>query len=280
MMREKYLKIICIISFLLNSPLILFSAEKSNSMIDSSQSKTTKGFITVTSKVDSLIVYLDSLLLGDTPIYDAEIDTGKHTLSVLNPKRSNWVEQDWERDFTIVPNDTQSFEIEFKQFYYINSIPHAAHVFYNDKLQGLTPIIVSLNPQSNDLLIIRKEGYLDFATRLHEHSERFFNVKLKVDKISKQEKSRFAVVMKHHHTRRKVITYSTIGLSIVSGLSSIYFQKRADEKYDEYMNAGDPNQMDRLYQDTKRLDKYASISYGIFQASFVLSIYLFLTGRN
>jgi len=279
-MREKFLKIMWIILIFMISASALLHAKNSISSMDSTQSRTMKGFITLTSKINNLTIYLDSLRLGYTPIYYAPIDTGKHTLLVLNPKRLNWAEQDWQREFVIFPDDTINFEIEFKSFYYINSIPHGAQVIHNGKVQGETPLIVSLKQNSNDLLIIRKEGYLDSAIRVHEHIKHFFNVKLQGDEISEEERGRFTVAMKPRHTRRKIITYSTIGLSIVSGLGSIYLQKKADQKYDEYMNAGDPLQMDRLYHDTKRLDTYASISYGLFQVSFIASIYLFLTGKN
>lgn len=276
-MKISSLKIIRLIS------ICLFSASVSlfaGSAPDSTHSMSAKGFLTLTSAADSLIVFLDNHNIGKTPIYNALIDTGKHKLVVLNSKHTNWAAPDWQREFTISTDDTLVYNVQFIRFYYVNSLPYAAQVLYNGKLLGRTPLIVDMLPQPTDLLIIRKQGYLDFAIRPYEQSKRFFDVKLQIDKISGEEKAKFAVSMKHRHIRKKIFTYSAIGLSIVSGLGSIYLKKLSDRKYDEYLNAGDPIQMSRLYDETKHLDTYAGISYGIFQVSFVTSIYLFLAGRK
>ncbi|MBN1351860.1 PEGA domain-containing protein [candidate division KSB1 bacterium] len=253
---------------------------QSPSWIDTCRSASAQGFITVKSEIDSLQIFLDDSYLGTTPLLNVPVDTGKHTLWAINPKRANWAEHDRLEHFFIHPDDSMFFDITFTTYYYINSTPFGALVLYNNKVIGRTPLHYGINPGQNDLIIVRKEGYLDFAIRPGSSAQQYFDVKLQLDKMLEEEKVKYSVGIKHRHSRKKLLTYSAIGLSIASGLGSIYLKKLADRKYDDYLNAADPDQMDRLYQDTKRLDTYAGISYGVFQVSFVASIYLFLKGRN
>jgi len=72
------------------------------------------------------------------------------------------------------------------------------------------------------------------------------------------------------------LTYGMWGLSVLTGLATVYFKDQADEKYRQYLVAGSLRDMNKLFNDSRRFDQYSNISLGAVQRCFMLSFYFLI----
>jgi len=232
------------------------------------------GIINVYSGDDSINIFLDGQFIGTPPIQSYHVSEGLHVLQALPANPRVWGKNVWNQDFEIKAGDSININITLPQHYYINSTPFGANIIYQDSTLGTTPHFFTLPDSSRGIIVLRKAGYLDYIIKLSNKKTNFFDVRLNLDKQSEEEKIKFSTSLQIKQKRRKILTYSVLGLSVVSGLTTIYFRREADQSYQRYLSSGHPLEMDRFYNETQDFDDYAAISYGIFQVSFVTSLYL------
>lgn len=238
------------------------------------------GYLKISFPQDSLKVYLDDTFIGKSPIEILELATGEHELRILNPKRSSWLNRDWSRKITVTKGDTTALEIQFPNYFFINSEPFDATVFANGKEIGQTPLIFSTEKRVNNVIIIKKDGYKDYVITLTDPENRFLNVVLeKGERFQKEELHRLALKQRSR-VRKNLLTYSTLAFGFFSGTAAVYFKKRADDAYSKYMVAGSPKEMDRYFRDTEKFDKLSGLFYGLFEACFLFYVYLVFRGTG
>ncbi|MDZ7337232.1 MAG: hypothetical protein ONB30_01690 [candidate division KSB1 bacterium] len=82
-----------------------------------------------------------------------------------------------------------------------------------------------------------------------------------------------------HKKRDATLSWVFLGTAVTSGAASMYFKNTADERYESYLRASSPKEMNRYYDEACRFDRYAAIAYGGFQVSFVAWVFFFLRSR-
>lgn len=236
------------------------------------------GFLTLRSEQRGLPVYLDERLIGDLPLTAVPVDTGEHTVRVSHPDRLTWIDQDWVTEIHVTPGDTIVLDVVFQVYYSIQSNPFGARAIYLGEEVGETPLWFALNAGAVDTLILQKAGYEDYKLILSEAKGRYYSVNL-VPKPGAQKTELQAQVKEERVKRtRKLVAYSTIGVGVASGLVTLLFKRLADDRYEQYLRSGDLNEMNRLYDSSKKFDRLAGVSFGFFQVSFAFSIYLLIRG--
>lgn len=161
---------------------------------------------------------------------------------------------------------------------YINSFPQDAAVYLNDSLAGYTPYRFLLEPKDSSVsyrIVIKLKDYFDYSYSFKAGdmpvNQTFFLIPL--GKNSKLSNPVLENQNSYFKTPRKVIpiTISAL-LTAASGISAYYFKDQANNKYDDYLNSGDPSLLDK----TRKYDLISGISLVLFQVGLVGLIYFLL----
>ncbi len=234
------------------------------------------GFLKI--ETDSLRVHilLNQKSLGYTPLPVIAIPAGKYQITACHPNPYVWGNLDWQDSILVVANDTLTIRPHFKSIVTIRTVPFDAGVYLNGELLGYTPLAIPLNSTSNQLLSIKKDGFQEQLIRLSElkdHSLLLHLVRNQTNWELAQASYRHQRLMKKYY---RTISYGLWGLSIITGLSTVYFKDRADDYYQQYLVSGSLQLMNRNYNNARRYDRYTYISLAALQACFGLSFYFLL----
>ncbi len=238
-----------------------------------------EGYLSLQTKHKGLEVQVDGQFVGYTSDEVITLTEGTHKVTVRHPDRSNWLDEDWFANVRIQPGDTLRVPVVFKKSYSINSRPYGASVYLEDEYIGETPIYFQLLENEVGKVRISKSGFKKKVLTVGDSEQQFFDVTLK----RKPTAVDTTVTKKGddlQDSNFKVYLYSAIGLAAVSGGLALYFRNEANNKFDQYQNTGDPELFETFFDDAERYDRYAAISFGVFQASFIASFYLLLKEAN
>ena len=237
------------------------------------QSYEHKGYLKIETSRTGIEIHLDQERLGFTPLPVLELEPGNYELTALHPNRYVWGNLDWQQRIQITPDDTLIIKPDFSKILSLRSSPFGADVFVNSQFLGKTPLNLIVSNHENGIVKLKKEGFLDYSISLDEITTNFLNIAL----IEKKSDFNLITVDWNHQRdikkRYRRLTYGLWGLSILTGLTTVYFKDQADQKYEQYLRAGSLQDMNKYFQDSKNYDKYANISAGVLQGCFLLSFY-------
>jgi hypothetical protein len=226
----------------------------------------------VISKPVKALVYIDTTMIGKTPINSFALKEDTYTLKIINPVSSkSWEEQNFQTELTL-SSDTV-IEVQFDYFYFFNSNPFDASVLLQDSLLGLTPLRYFSKEKLFGNLLFRKKNY----------SDRIFNLKnynfetgcyLNLEPLTTNTDD---IVYKNRDTefktKRNFIVAGSFGAAaIISGYTTIKFKNIANNSYDRYLIYYDQKDLD----DANRNDIFAAISLVVMQAALALAIYFLI----
>ena len=279
-MRKKTVRIVGSIlifslSFSLMTTEIFAAAEQKN------RSKTDGwGYLKLTSKHNGLAVKIDEAFIGFSPLEILALEPGPHQVQVEHPEQANWLDHDWHREINVVEGDTIWIEVSFNRNYSIHSSPFGASVFLGDEKIGETPTFLKLDETEIKQITLSKAGYQDTILTLGSSNNQFFDIKLR----RKSEEPGLTLIPGEFRIKKKSKTnrrlFAAIGLTIASGAIGIYFRNKANNQFDRYLQFGDPERFNESFDQAKKFDNYAAVSFAAFQVSFALSVYLFLKKVN
>lgn len=240
------------------------------------QTAETVGYLKITTDSIGIEVRLNDQLLGFTPLPIIALRPGSYQLAARHPAPYVWGNFDWQDSVTIVAPDTLTVQPNFKTLFAVRTNPFNAAVFLNNDYLGETPLAFPLNAHRDYLLRLKKDGFQDYVIDLKNVRANFLSVDL-IENHSRLKLNEL-VAQQHRQTkhRYRALTYSFWGLSILTGLTTVYLKDQADEKYRQYLVAGSLKQMNRYYNDSKRYDRYTYISLSVLQGCFVLSFYFLM----
>jgi len=204
------------------------------------------------------------------------VDSGWHDIKLLNPRRGIWNYNDFNIRLHVPPGDTISIAPTFSRPFSIHSDPFDADVLLNGQFIGTTPLHIELPDTVTGQLAIQKSRYLPVLLAVDSLAGGIINIQLPPDTEAQQLFEKMFTRKKRTQQQRKTITYSLMALTLCSGFTTAYLKDRAEQRYEQYMKAGDTENMDHLYRETQRLDRYAGISLGVFEVSFTLSFYFLI----
>ena len=155
-----------------------------------------------------------------------------------------------------------------------------AEVFLEDQRIGETPMFLKLLEGEMKRVTLSKTGFKDTTMILGLSEEQFFNIPLRRTK----ESLNFSLKTKELEFKRKSKTkrylLTSAGLSVVSGALALYFRNKGNQNHDRYLSTADPQTFNKFFDDAKKYDRYAAVSFGTFQVSFIFSFYLYLKEAN
>lgn len=234
------------------------------------------GFLKIQSDSLRVEIFLNNKTLGFTPLPILALPAGKYQITSSHPNPYIWGNLDWRDSILVVAYDTLIVRPKFKSIITIRTNPFDAEIYLDDDLIGHSPLSIPIDLASDKLLVIKKEGFHDQLVRLSDLKNNSVQIDLIRNQFNwelTQAKYRQQKLLKKYY---RSISYSLWGLSIITGLSTVYFKDRADDYYQQYLIAGSMQQMNKYYRDTRRYDRYTYISLAALQACFGLSFYFLM----
>jgi len=231
------------------------------------------GYLTVTTPHIGLEVAIDDSAVGNTPISLLKLKAGNHKVAVSNPQKGLWDYDDWTEQIQITDGDTVTVSPKFKSKLIIRSTPFDANVLLNNQYLGTTPLFMDLPTDKTGLLEINKAHYQPYQIEVHDVTASTIDVKLEPIRDVHNSFQKMKLNRERTLKRNKTVMYSLMAVSVCSGFATAYFKNKAEEKYDLYLKAGTPGEMNRYYSDTQKLDNIYSVSFATFEVSFAFSIF-------
>ncbi|MEE4312742.1 MAG: hypothetical protein V2J62_12845 [candidate division KSB1 bacterium] len=229
------------------------------------------GFLKIENVEPGLNVSLNDSAVGETGDHLFPVPPGEYNLGVEHPDRGIWRIDDYVEKIIISEHDTLIVSPIFARQLIVRSIPFNADVLIDDEQIGQTPLYHTSTRIDTGILTVMKKDHIPFSIPLKELEDNYLDVRLQA--IMKSELNEGGRDV--HFWQRKG-TLAALLFTIGAGVSTVYFNGKAEESYDKYLSSGDPGKMDQFFKDAERYDKYSNISLGVFEAGFVISLYSLL----
>lgn len=220
--------------------------------------------LNVFSNPENARIFLDTTYIGMTPLADYELSEGVYNLKAVNPKSL----KDWQNDNQLIKldlrNDT-TINLDFKYYYFFNSIPFDAKVFRNDSLLGMTPLRFFNDKELSGSLIFRKKNFKDYIFDLSLYD---FETGADIILQSKGTETVNDVVYKNRSTqfktKRNLAPILLLGATaIAAGYFAIDFKNKSNDDYDLYLLSDNPEYLNS----SNNNDTYFLISLVLMQAA-------------
>lgn len=240
---------------------------------DSGAAKRLTGQLTIQADVDSAVVFVDSLRVGETPLVVRDIQPGFHYLKVVHPDVTNWLTGSIRDSLQVQPGEEKVLRYTFGRRFLILSIPSGAEVLVGDSAAGSTPFLLTLSAaDSMPSITLRKAGYDSTKVDLSEARRGMQTVALKKLWIPDQrgeDLEETEVTQKHGTFRVYLAGVATVGF----GAAAAYFKIQADDKNDQYLLDGNASVRSQIHQ----YDTASAICLSLAEIGFGFLTYFLLT---
>lgn len=223
---------------------------------------------------DSATVYLDSVMIGRTPLVLDTVAPGSHIVRVVPPHPEEWNTGPVTDTVDLVAGQPNIFTFSLRSFISLTSIPPGASLYINDSLAGVTPLLLKPNDVHAGVdMTLKMPGFEPAGIGQEAMTGSALRIALKAGwKTPADETTPFLTGGEHWNPRR-IGLYVSGGISILAGVAAAYFKIAADDKQSAYMETGDPS----LLADRRRLDTWAGVSLAATQAALAILSYLLIT---
>lgn len=226
------------------------------------------GRLSVTGSGGEFIVRVDSVTIGQTPIRDAIIDTGRHLLTCI-PTTRRWTDLAIVETLFVVADTGIERNVYLRRMMQISSEPAGADIVAGDSLIGVTPLFIEHVP-GGATLRLSKEGYTA-ATIVPGMVSDQFHVVLIPDGTDPGSAMTAPALAAGESSMSSI--YITTAATVVAGVSAAYFKIKADGYYSDYLRSGDQSAVDNV----RRYDVAAGISLAVSQIGMGVLTYLLLS---
>ncbi len=202
---------------------------------DSGAAKGITAQLNIQADVDSAVVFLDSMKIGETPLVVRDIRPGFHRLRIVHPDVTNWLTGSIRDSLQIQPGEEKVLRYTFGRRFLILSVPSGAEVLIDDSASGSTPYLISFaGTDSLPSISLRREGYDSAKVDLSEARRGILTVALKKLWSPDQRGGELeeTVVTENHGTFR---VYLAGAITVGFGAAAAYFKIQADDRNAQYV---------------------------------------------
>lgn len=229
--------------------------------------------LTIQADVDSSVVFIDSVKVGETPLVVRNVQPGFHRLKIVHPDVTNWLTGGIRDSLQVEPGEEKVLRYTFGRRYLILSIPSDAEVLLGDSASGSTPFLLSLSvTDSLPSITLRKAGYDSAKVDLSGARRGMQTVSLKKLWTPDQREDDAAetqVTEKHGTFRVFLAGAATVGF----GAAAAYFKIQADNKNDQYLLDGNSSSRSQI----RVYDTASAICLSLAEVGFGFLTYFLLT---
>lgn len=220
------------------------------------------------SNFDSSLVYIDSVFKGYTPFETNEIPVGIYFIEVKRGiDNRDWDIQEIEYSMSLV-SDTILIA-NFKYYYFINSSPTNALVFYNNTLLGETPLRYFPENKLNGNLILKKEMYDDLVIDVPENKFEIYGILKQKPGVSDSKE----IVYNKNTGFKTPRNYAIISLLSAAVLGTGYSAYRTKTVSNQLYRSYEENGFQNDLESSDRQNIYFYVSLALMQAAIGGLIY-------
>jgi hypothetical protein len=228
--------------------------------------QTTK--ISITSNVDSTLIFIDTLLLGYTPIINFEIKPGNYILKGISKKIGEWGTEIIENAIKLNTGDSINLDFNFKKRLKILTEPENAKIILHNISIGNSPINIFYKP--NDILKIEKENYAEETILLDSIKGESIKIILKARHNIDSSRMNDQIIRKNNGNN---LSYYIIGGGLVFGVLAVITKANADHLETEFRSNNDQDTKNKI----RMYDTLSGISLILFEGCFLTLSYLLLS---
>ena len=198
--------------------------------------------LSVISNFGNASVYIDTSFSGKTPLLNYKIKEGNYKIKVVNPYLADgWQNGNQTTDLNL--NTDTTISVKFKYFYYFNSVPFNAQIFFADTLFGKTPLRIFTDNELKGNVLFKKNNYTDYNFNMKNYNPESGLEIILNQAGSLDIKSNESIVYKNKGTQFKTERnlFAILGLgvaSITGAYFSVNYKNTANEAYDDYIRTG------------------------------------------
>jgi hypothetical protein len=231
------------------------------------------GLATITTEPAGADVYVDSILVGKSPLKGLVVSRGAHLVKAYYPSVFAWNAVMKQDSLTVSGSDEQKMNLVLGTAVRILSDPPGGIVQYEGTDLGTTPLFVRLTSQITGDLVVQKEGYDSLLLSPSELQQSLLRVRLTPKHESGlQERPSDVVGVNGRIPKDYVMAYASGATMIASGVASAYIKDRANKHFDLYLQTNNPADL----TSARRLDRGAAATLILSQISFAVLAYFLL----
>ena len=254
--------------------LAIWSATTHASGVADSSTVSQYARLEVRSDRDSATVYMDSVMVGRTPLVLDSVAPGSHIIRVVPPHPEEWNTGPVTDTVDCVAGHPNIFSFPLRSFISLTSIPPGASLYINDSLAGVTPLLLKPKDVHAGVdLTMKMHGFEPAGIGPEALTGSALQIALKAGWQSPTDETTPFLSGREYWTPRRIGLYVSGGISVLAGVAAAYFKIAADDKQSAYEETGDPS----LLADRRRLDTWAGISLAATQAALAFLSYLLIT---
>ncbi len=226
-----------------------------------------QAFLSVETSAPGLMVMVDTISIGPSPIMNLSVTAGFHVVHVSS-KDPSWFEPVVQETLTVRPGESILRHIAVPMVYHITSNPYGANVFLRDSLVGTTPLLLTTNAPGS-VIKVGKSGFSEKLVPLPPGSS---EVPLTLQAASGLggDQQNF---LSDRSEKNLTPIYLSAGMAVVTGAASAYFKIKADSFFSDYQSSGNEATLNQVH----RYDRAAAVTLVASQASIMLLTYLLLS---
>ncbi|RKY01857.1 MAG: hypothetical protein DRP54_03000 [Spirochaetes bacterium] len=201
--------------------------------------------ISLVSLPENAEIYVDRSFVGKGSVNNFFILPGYHTFTAMLEGYRDYSE------VININNDNMKIELPLEPYQsevsiQISTQPLNSTIYFNEKLIGKTPDVVSLTPGEEDVIVLKKDGFRSKMIPINEklwipqEGERPIKYKISTKLINQQRIPVLIETTEKHKKKAKL--YSYIGFGFLGASILLGTQKTIEEqKSDIYGNMGNEN---------------------------------------
>lgn len=223
------------------------------------------GWLSVRSDTAGLTVRVDGAVIGHTPLDSIPFAPGTVAVQVAHPDPLSWTARDVQDTVSIHAGEVTVLDARFPHPVWVSADPPHSRLFIRGRFDGLTPRYVFCS-DTGLTLRFEKTGYSSRSVFLKYGRTPAFHVTL-------TPLPEFNVQVQKAPEFRSGKIWAAGLVSLASGIAGYVFKHLAEQSYDRYMDAGDPDTMDRHYDRAVLYDRIAGGCYIACEVHFGLAVF-------
>ena len=222
--------------------------------------------LSVESNTPGTVIYVDSVMVGTTPLPDITITPACHVLTCVRPDGRSWLVPAVVETLSAAAGEHLKRLVNFPNVYHLTSDPYGADVYLNDSLIGQTPLLFSTHSERG-IVMLRKEGFENVEFPLTTEGGMLHSTLVSTSGLTP------SALVDGQQVKSMTPVYLSSGAAIIGGTLAAYFKIKADGYYNDYRNTGDEAALDRV----RRFDTISGVALVTSEISLLMLSYFLLS---
>lgn len=213
--------------------------------------------LSVYSTSQKITIRLNSIIVGTTPLQDLNIEPGRYQIEAMVTEPGIWNNHNIVKEIQLRAGQDTTIYFQIPSLVKINSIPFHARLLQENRFLGLTPLFIDFNQFQGKELFLEKTGYRSVRFVLSSARSQVYILDPIELAVSNEDHHSFMNSLFGSRLKTKFIL---LGGTVASHWLAFYFKNMADENYNNYLRTGNPQHMQKYWDNTQKYDRWSDIS--------------------